>query len=81
MGGTKEGQANPALYNALCRSCHRWVEMNPFEARRYGYKVARGKRLEDAPYRTWSGWITADSNGSSATHECSDDEGPSTTPA
>jgi hypothetical protein len=76
MGGSKHGQDDPALYNALCRHCHQWVESNPFEARRYGYKVARDTDCHEAPYRSWQGWLIPDSSGSSATHECSDDGGP-----
>lgn len=76
MGGSRLGQDDPALYNALCRMCHLWVERNPFEARRFGYKVAIGASLTEAPVRRWDGWVTLDSSGSSATYECSDDGGP-----
>jgi hypothetical protein len=76
MGGTRLDQSNPALFNALCRYCHQWVERNPFEARRYGFKVAIGGALETTPVRRWNGWFTLDSSGSAATYECSDDGGP-----
>lgn len=81
MGGSRKGQDDPALYNALCRHCHQWVEANPFEARRYGWKVARGTECSDAPFRSWQGWLIADSSGLAARYECSDDGGPSPSPA
>lgn len=73
MGGTRVNQDDPALYNALCRPCHAWVESHPFEARRYGWKVPLGVPLTEHPVRTWSGWVLLLSHGGVATHECSDE--------
>lgn len=81
MGGSTKGQDDPALYNGLCHHCHAWVEANPFEAKRWGWKVPRGRGLSEWPCKTWEGWKLLTSAGAYADCPTADASDPEWSPA
>jgi len=68
MGGSKVGQDNPALYNALCHACHAWVEANPLLAHAGGWKVDRGADVCTVPCHAFYGWVLLDRQGGARTY-------------
>lgn len=63
MGGSTEGQGNPALYCHLCHECHAWVEANPAKALSAGWKVPPGAKLEEWPVHMHDGNFLLDDVG------------------
>lgn len=63
MGGSTEGQGNPALYCHLCHDCHVWVEAWPTKALSAGWKVPPGAKLEEWPVHMHDGNYLLDAQG------------------
>ena len=57
MGGKREDWGDLSQWNLLCAPCHlTFVERNPRDATRDGWKVPAGLRTTIAPVKTWQGW-------------------------
>ena len=65
MGGQK-GRPHDRLsnINALCPKCHLgFVEREPAEAERLGFRVRRGGSTRNTPFLAWFGWTSIDDAG------------------